>query len=226
MINYYYYYFKIPIEWEEVDVKPTQLADGRVGISEAAIEQIRQNKIGLKGPLATPIGRGHVSLNLTLRRTLNLYANVRPCRSIRGFEAPVKGAPPYRNVDLVVIRENTEGEYSGIEHEVVAGVVQSVKLITKAASERIAQYAFQQALQTGRNHVTVVHKASIMYDYYFFRFFPIFKHFLFRRMSDGLFLKVAKDICEREYPTVGFAQVSLDNACMQVCLKACMHLSI
>lgn len=108
--------------------------------------------------METPIGKGHVSLNLTLRKLLNLYANVRPCRSIPGCETA------YSNVDLVVIRENTEGEYSGIEHEVVKGVVQSIKLITQPASERIARYAFDYAIQSGRNHVTVVHKAAIMYN--------------------------------------------------------------
>lgn len=112
----------------------------------------------LLGPLGTPVGKGHVSLNLTLRKLLNLYANVRPCKSIPGCKTA------YDNVDLVVIRENTEGEYSGIEHEVVSGVVQSIKLITRKASERINKYAFDHALQTGRKSVTVVHKASIMYN--------------------------------------------------------------
>lgn len=135
---------------------PVKLADGRIGISPDAIEIIRRNKIGLKGPLATPVGAGHVSLNLTLRKTLNLYANVRPCQSIFGYQTL------YDNVDLVVIRENTEGEYSGIEHEVVDGVMQSIKLITKGASERISDFAFQYAQQIGRKHVTVVHKATIM----------------------------------------------------------------
>lgn len=109
------------------------------------------------GPLETPIGKGHVSLNLTLRKLLNLYANVRPCRSIPGCETV------YNDVDIVVIRENTEGEYSGIEHEVVDGVVQSIKVITRPASERIIRYAFDHAIKTGRKHVTVVHKAAIMY---------------------------------------------------------------
>lgn len=147
---------KVPIEWEEVDVKPVQLEGGKMGISPEAIEVIRRNRIGLKGPLETPVGKGHVSLNLTLRRTFNLFANVRPARSIKGYDTL------YDNVDLVTIRENTEGEYSGIEHEVVKGVMQSIKLITREASERIVDYAMQYAQQCGRNHVTVVHKAAIM----------------------------------------------------------------
>lgn len=113
--------------------------------------------LSFPGPLATPIGKGHVSLNLTLRRTFSLFANVRPCRSIAGYKTP------YDNVDTVLIRENTEGEYSGIEHEVVDGVVQSIKLITLEASERVARYAFHHAEQNGRNKVTAVHKANIMW---------------------------------------------------------------
>ena len=145
-----------PIDWQEVNVVPVKLADGRVSISPDALEAIRKNKVGLKGPLETPVGKGHVSLNLTLRKLLQLYANVRPCQSIPGYPTP------YENVDLVIIRENTEGEYSGIEHEVVDGVMQSIKLITRAASERIAEYAVKYAKESGRNQITVVHKATIM----------------------------------------------------------------
>lgn len=132
------------------------MEDGTTGIPLSAIETIKANRIGLKGPLATPIGKGHVSLNLTLRKMFNLYANVRPCKSIKGYQTH------YSDVNLVVIRENTEGEYSGIEHEVVKGVVQSIKLITKQASLRIADFAFKYAQECQRNHVTVVHKATIM----------------------------------------------------------------
>ncbi|KAI0241683.1 NAD-dependent isocitrate dehydrogenase [Massospora cicadina] len=148
----------IPIRWEEVDVTPV-LRDGKT-----------QNSIALKG---------HVSLNLTLRRTFDLYANVRPCRSIEGYKTP------YDKVNTVIIdiRENTEGEYSGIEHEVVNGVVQSIKLITREASERVARYAFQYALENGRERVTAVHKANIM------------------RLSDGLFLNVCQEIA-KEYPSI------------------------
>lgn len=146
---------KVPIEWEEVDVTPV-VKDGKTAIPDEAIQSVRKNTVALKGPLATPIGKGHVSLNLTLRRTFNLYANVRPCRSIVGYKTP------YENVNTVLIRENTEGEYSGIEHEVVDGVVQSIKLITKEASERVARYAFTYAQQVGRDRVTAIHKANIM----------------------------------------------------------------
>jgi isocitrate dehydrogenase (NAD+) len=150
---------RVPVDWEEVNVSPVITSEGKTAIPESALTAIKKLRWGLKGPLATPIGRGHVSLNLTLRRALNLYANIRPCRSVSGFKTL------YEDVDTVVIRENTEGEYSGIEHEVVKGVMQSVKLITRGASERIARFAFNYAEECGRNHVTIVHKATIMYIY-------------------------------------------------------------
>ena len=177
---------------------------------------MRKNYVALKGPLAvshtpvasrftrdlststllivysqTPIGKGHVSLNLTLRRTFNLFANVRPCKSIAGYKTP------YDNVDTVLIRENTEGEYSGIEHEVVDGVVQSIKLITQRASERVLRYAFQYAQETGKSKVRAVHKATIM------------------KMSDGLFLRIARNI-SRDFPDIEFDAELLDNACLKI----------
>lgn len=181
---------KTPIAWEPVDVTPI-LKDGKTAIPDAAIQSIERNKVALKGPLATPIGKGHVSLNLTLRRTFNLFANLRPCRSIAGYKTP------YDNVDTVLIRENTEGEYSGIEHEVVDGVVQSIKLITRDASERVLRFAFQHAEEIGLNKVRVVHKATIM------------------KLSDGLFLSTAKRIA-KEYPHIEFDAELLDNTCLRM----------
>ncbi|KAI7878139.1 isocitrate dehydrogenase, NAD-dependent [Lichtheimia hyalospora FSU 10163] len=181
---------KAPIDWEEVDVTPI-LKDGKTSIPQDAIDSVRSSTVALKGPLATPIGKGHVSLNLTLRRTFNLYANVRPCRSVQGYKTP------YENVDTVLIRENTEGEYSGIEHEVVNGVVQSIKLITKEASERVARYAFTHAESVGRDKVTAVHKANIM------------------KLSDGLFLDVCRQVA-KEFPHIKFDEVLLDRACLHI----------
>lgn len=180
----------IPIEWEDCDVTPI-LKDGRTAIPDKAIESIRKNTVALKGPLATPIGKGHVSLNLTLRRTFNLYANVRPCRSIQGYKTP------YDNVDTVLIRENTEGEYSGIEHVVVPGVVQSIKLITRDASERVIRFAFQYARDINKKKVTAVHKAAIM------------------KMSDGLFLSTAREVA-KDYPDIEFTTEVLDNTCLRL----------
>ncbi|KAI0478631.1 hypothetical protein GGR56DRAFT_331046 [Xylariaceae sp. FL0804] len=179
-----------PISWEPVDVTPT-LKDGKTTIPSETIESIERNKVALKGPLATPVGKGHVSLNLTLRRTFNLFANLRPCRSIAGYKTP------YDNVDTVLIRENTEGEYSGIEHSVVDGVVQSIKLITREASERVLRFAFQHAQEIGRNKVRVVHKATIM------------------KMSDGLFLRVAREVA-KDFPNIEFDAELLDNTCLKM----------
>ncbi|MCJ1370413.1 NAD-dependent isocitrate dehydrogenase [Loxospora ochrophaea] len=181
---------KAPIDWESVDVTP-QLKDGKTVIPDKAIDSVKKNYVALKGPLATPIGKGHVSLNLTLRRTFNLFANVRPCRSVAGYKTP------YDDVDLVLIRENTEGEYSGIEHVVVDGVVQSIKLITKDASERVLKYAFQYAEDVGKKKVRAVHKATIM------------------KMSDGLFLSTAREI-SKDFPKIEFDAELLDNACLKI----------
>ncbi|XP_014665150.1 PREDICTED: isocitrate dehydrogenase [NAD] subunit alpha, mitochondrial-like [Priapulus caudatus] len=182
---------KVPIAWEPVDVTPVKAPDGRMVIPQKAIESVNKNKIGLKGPLATPIGKGHQSLNLALRKTFNLYANVRPCRSIEGYKTP------YDNVDLVTIRENTEGEYSGIEHIIVDGVVQSIKLITETASRRVAEFAFKFAESNNRSMVTAVHKANIM------------------RMSDGLFLRCCREAAEK-YPSIKFNEMYLDTVCLHM----------
>ncbi|KAL9712917.1 NAD-dependent isocitrate dehydrogenase [Leucoagaricus gongylophorus] len=181
---------KVPIEWEEVSVTPV-LKGGKTVIPEAAIQSVKRNTVALKGPLATPIGKGHVSLNLTLRRTFNLFANVRPCISIRGYKTP------YDDVNTVLIRENTEGEYSGIEHEVIDGVVQSIKLITWDASERVARYAFHHAQANGRKRVTAVHKANIM------------------KMSDGMFLSACREV-SKDFPDVKYDEDLLDRVCLQI----------
>ncbi|KXS18109.1 hypothetical protein M427DRAFT_96350 [Gonapodya prolifera JEL478] len=181
---------KVPIEWEIANVTPI-IKDGQSVIPEDAYLSINKNKVALKGPLETPVGKGHRSLNLTLRKTFDLFANVRPSRSIVGYKTA------FDNVDCVLIRENTEGEYSGIEHEVVPGVMQSIKLITREASERVIRYAFEYAKSTGRPEVTVVHKANIM------------------RASDGLFLDTAREIA-KEYPDVGFRDELLDRVCLRI----------
>lgn len=180
----------VPIQWEEVSVTPV-LKGGKTVIPDAAIQSVKKNTVALKGPLATPIGKGHVSLNLTLRRTFNLFANVRPCVSIKGFKTP------YEDVDTVLIRENTEGEYSGIEHEIVDGVVQSIKLITWDASERVARYAFHYAQSTGKKRVTAVHKANIM------------------KMSDGMFLSACREV-SKEFPDVRYDEDLLDRVCLHI----------
>ncbi|KAJ8932953.1 hypothetical protein NQ314_014332 [Rhamnusium bicolor] len=172
---------------ENIKVGP----DGKFGIPQAAIDSVNRNKIGLKGPLMTPVGKGHRSLNLALRKEFNLYANVRPCRSLEGYKTL------YDQVDVVTIRENTEGEYSGIEHEIVEGVVQSIKLITEDASRRVAEFAFQYAKENNRQKVTAVHKANIM------------------RMSDGLFLRCCREAAKK-FPDIKFEEKYLDTVCLNM----------
>jgi len=181
----------VPVDWESVDVTPVRGPDGMFGIPQSAIDSVNKHKIGLKGPLMTPVGKGHRSLNLALRKEFNLYANVRPCRSIDGYETL------YKDVDLVTIRENTEGEYSGIEHEIVPGVVQSIKLITEPASMRVAEFAFEYAKANGRGKVTAVHKANIM------------------RLSDGTFLNCCRLVAEKN-PDVKFEERYLDTVCLNM----------
>uniref|UniRef100_U5EUV7 Isocitrate dehydrogenase [NAD] subunit, mitochondrial n=1 Tax=Corethrella appendiculata TaxID=1370023 RepID=U5EUV7_9DIPT len=181
----------VPIEWETVDVTPVRHPDGKFGIPQAAVDSVNRNKVGLKGPLMTPVGKGHRSLNLALRKEFNLYANVRPCRSLEGYKTL------YDDVDVITIRENTEGEYSGIEHEIVDGVVQSIKLITEEASNRVAEYAFKYATDNHRHKVTVVHKANIM------------------RMSDGLFLRCCREVAAK-FPQIKFEEKYLDTVCLNM----------
>ena len=180
----------VPINWEFCDVSPI-FVNGLTTIPDKAVQSISKNLVALKGPLATPIGKGHRSLNLTLRKTFGLFANVRPAKSVTGFKTT------YSDVDLVLIRENTEGEYSGIEHVVTPGVVQSIKLITRDASERVIRYAFEYARAIGRPRVIVVHKSTI------------------QRLSDGLFVDVAKQLAA-EYPDIKLEEQLIDNKVLNV----------
>uniref|UniRef100_A0A0C9S6L7 TSA: Wollemia nobilis Ref_Wollemi_Transcript_10884_1624 transcribed RNA sequence n=1 Tax=Wollemia nobilis TaxID=56998 RepID=A0A0C9S6L7_9CONI len=155
------------------------------------IQSIRKNKVCIKGGLATPVGGGVSSLNVQLRRELDLYASLVHCFNLPGL--PTR----HDHVDIVVIRENTEGEYSGLEHEVVPGVVESLKVITKFCSERIAKYAFEYAYLNNRKTVTAVHKANIM------------------KLADGLFLESCRDVAKK-YPGIKYNEIIVDNCCMQL----------
>jgi isocitrate dehydrogenase (NAD+) len=155
------------------------------------LESLRQTGVALKGPLETQIGEGYRSINVYLRRELNLYANIRPTQSFRGV------ATRFKNVDLVIVRENTEDLYSGIEHQVAPGVVESVKVITARASRRIARFAFEYARKNHRKSVTAIHKANIM------------------KLSDGLFLKCARAIA-RDYADIEYREQIVDAACMRL----------
>uniref|UniRef100_A0A7N0USP3 Isopropylmalate dehydrogenase-like domain-containing protein n=1 Tax=Kalanchoe fedtschenkoi TaxID=63787 RepID=A0A7N0USP3_KALFE len=161
---------------------------------DQVMESIKKNKVCLKGGLATPMGGGVSSLNLQLRRELDLYASLVHCFNLPGLTTR------HQNVDIVVIRENTEGEYAGLEHEVVPGVVESLKVITKFCSERIAQYAFEYAYLNNRKKVTAVHKANIM------------------KLADGLFLESCREVAEK-YPGIEYNEIIVDNCCMQLVSK-------
>jgi isocitrate dehydrogenase (NAD+) len=178
---------RVPVEWEHHTISTHAVTPGGDLISAEALESVVRNKVGLKGPFATPIGKGHRSLNLTLRKALNLYANVRPCKSIPGYKTK------YDDVDIVTIRENTEGEYTGIEHEVVPGVIENLKVITRTASARIAEFAFRYASEVGRKKVTAAHKAGVM------------------KLSDGLFLDCCREVAAK-YPQIQYEEVNIDNA--------------
>ena len=163
-------------------------------IPDTLLASIKKNKIALKGPLETSIGVGYRSVNVTLRKYFDLYANLRPVRSLAGVKSAFSG------VDLIVVRENTEDLYSGIEHIIAPGVVESVKVITARASKRIAKFAFELATREKRKTVTAIHKANIM------------------KLSDGLFLDCARQIA-KGYPKVTYRELIVDNACMQLVLR-------
>ncbi|HEY0083019.1 MAG TPA: isocitrate dehydrogenase (NAD(+)) [Pyrinomonadaceae bacterium] len=158
------------------------------------LESIQRNKVALKGPITTPVGKGFTSVNVGLRKALDLYANLRPVRALPNVPSR------YPELDLVVVRENTEDLYSGIEHVVVPGVVESIKIITEKASTRIAKYAFEYARIEGRKKVTAVHKANIM------------------KLSDGLFLDCFRNV-SKDYPEVEADDKIVDNACMQLVMR-------
>jgi isocitrate dehydrogenase (NAD+) len=180
------------IEWEPQIAGAEALKQGEKDpLPEHVLESIRRNKVALKGPIETKIGGGFKSINVRLRQELDLYANLRPARSLPSI------ASRFENVDIVVVRENTEGLYSGIEHEVVPGVMESLKIITEKASTRIAEFAFDHARRHGRKKVTAVHKANIM------------------KLSDGLFLSCFRKVAER-YPEIQAEDKIVDNMCMQL----------
>jgi len=179
------------IVWERVEAGAEVIAKFGTPVPDAVLNSIRSNKVGLKGPITTPIGTGFSSANVTLRKALDLFASVRPVKSIPGVETP------FKDVNLIVIRENTEGLYSGLEHRVAPGIVESLKVMTEHACTRISRYAFQLAERQGRHRVTAVHKANIM------------------KLSDGLFLECARKVA-REYPDIEYNEMIIDNCAMQL----------
>jgi isocitrate dehydrogenase (NAD+) len=185
----------VDFEWEVVDAGEAVMAEHGTPLPEHVLDSVRRNKVALKGPITTPVGEGFRSVNVTLRQVLGLYANVRPARSIQGLDTR------YDDVDLVIVRENTEDLYAGIEHMVGRDAAESIKIITREASERIARYAFDYAVANGRRKVTAVHKANIM------------------KLSDGLFLESARTVAAEYAGRIEFEDRIVDNMCMQLVQK-------
>jgi isocitrate dehydrogenase (NAD+) len=186
----------VAIEWERVEAGARALAEHGQLIPDDVFASLEVTRVGLKGPTATPIGGGHQSINVALRKKLGLYTNFRPVRMLPGLKTRFQDLP----LDLAIFRENTEDLYSGLEHEVVPGVVESLKIITQNASMKIAKAAFQYARRDGRKKVTAIHKANIM------------------KLSDGLFLKCCREVAS-QFPEVQYNELIVDNACMQLVMR-------
>jgi len=184
----------VDIQWETHYAGAQALEKFGETLPRELLDSIVRNKVALKGPITTPIGKGFTSVNVGLRKTLDLYANLRPVRALPNV--PCR----YPELDLVVVRENTESLYAGLEHVVVPGVVESLKIITEKASTRIAQFAFEYAIRLGRKRVTAIHKANIM------------------KLSDGLFLESTRKV-SREHTDVAYDERIVDAACMQLVMR-------
>ncbi|MGH7852124.1 MAG: isocitrate/isopropylmalate dehydrogenase family protein, partial [Candidatus Binatia bacterium] len=183
----------VDVQWEKHLAGAEALKKHGTTIPKSLIDSFEKNRVALKGPVTTPVGEGFASVNVELRQSFNLYANLRPIKNLPGVKAR------YQGIDLFVVRENTEGLYSGIEHEVVPGVVESLKIMTETACTRIAKFAFEFARANGRKKIAAVHKANIM------------------KLSDGLFLDCARKV-SKSYKSIGFSDVIVDNACLQLVL--------
>ena len=185
----------VAFEWEVVDAGEAVMAEHGTPLPDHVLDSIRRNRVALKGPITTPVGEGFRSVNVTLRQALDLYANLRPARSIEGLKTR------FDDVDLVIVRENTEDLYAGIEHRVGPDAAESIKIITRTASERIARFAFEYAVANGRRKVTAVHKANIM------------------KLSDGLFLDSCRTVAADYEGRIEFEDRIVDNMCMQLVQK-------
>jgi len=185
----------VAFDWRPVDAGESQIAKHGTPLPESVLDSIRETGVALKGPITTPVGEGFRSVNVTLRQALDLYANLRPARSIKGIDTR------YQDVDLVIVRENTEDLYAGIEHRVGPDAAESIKIITRYASERICRFAFDYAVANGRHKVTAVHKANIM------------------KLSDGLFLESCRTVAAQYEGQIEFEDRIVDNMCMQLVQK-------
>jgi isocitrate dehydrogenase (NAD+) len=183
----------VKIDWVKAAAGAGAAAQFGEPLPDETLEMIRRYRVALKGPCTTPVGKGFRSINVRMRQELELYASVRPVNTLPGVKTP------YDKVDLIVVRENTEGLYAGMEHEVVPGVVESVRLITRPAAERIVRFAFELARRRDRHMVTFCHKADVM------------------RLSDGLFLECARTVAD-DFPFIRFEEKPIDNVCMDLAM--------
>ncbi len=186
----------VSIDWQRADLNASIIAKSGQVLPPHVIESLERTRVGLKGPVTTPIGGGFQSVNVALRKHFDLFANVRPVRSLPGLKTRFDDV----KIDMVIFRENTEDLYSGLEHEVVKDVVTSLMVITRSASVRIAEYAFQFAKRNGRKKVTAIHKANIM------------------KLADGLFLRCCREVSQK-YPDIGYHELIVDNASMQLVIR-------
>src|ERR1700733_10944478 len=186
----------VKIEWETVELNADVIHKTGESLPQYVIDSLERTRVGLKGPVTTPIGGGYTSVNVALRKRLDLFANVRPVRSLPGVITRFDDVA----IDMVIFRENTEDLYSGLEHEVVKDVVTSLKVITRTASIRIAEYAFQFAQSAGRKKVVAIHKANIM------------------KLADGLFLRCCREVAAR-FPAIEYKELIVDNAAMQLVIR-------
>jgi isocitrate dehydrogenase (NAD+) len=184
----------VDILWEEIPARAEIERRGQDFMHSGVLESIRKNRVALKGPLATAVAGGPPSINVGLRKALDLYANLRPVKNLEGVQSR------YLGVDIVLVRENTEDLYSGLEHTVVPGVVESLKIITEKASTRVAKFAFEYARKYGRKKIHAIHKANIM------------------KLSDGLFLTSVRKVAEN-FPEIEYKELIVDNACMQMVIN-------
>jgi isocitrate dehydrogenase (NAD+) len=186
----------VKIEWERVELTADLIAASHGDLPAWVIDSMERTHVGLKGPVPTPVAGGPQSVNVSLRKRLDLFANVRPVRNLPGLKTRYQDVP----IDMVIFRENTEDLYAGLEHEVVKDVITSLKVITRAASERISRYAFSFTKAAGRKRVTAVHKANIM------------------KLGDGMFLRCARAVA-KEYPEIEYKELIVDNASMQLVMR-------
>jgi isocitrate dehydrogenase (NAD+) len=186
----------VDIAWRRVELNEAIILESGKSLPQHVLDSLNETRVGLKGPVTTPVAGGFQSVNVQLRKALDLFANVRPVRTLPGVRTRFQDVA----IDMVIFRENTEDLYSGLEHEVVKDVVTSLKVITRTASERIARYAFQYAVRNGRKHVTAIHKANIM------------------KLADGLFLRCCRETAA-QFPQIRYKELIVDNASMQLVVR-------